>query len=69
MIELNKPVRRVASVREMPHGFRNRLIVTLYPGGIISVREPRHKESVDFDLAKLYASTLVRRALAHKKGR
>jgi len=66
MTELTKPVRRVAQVRQMPHGFRDRLVITLFPGGIVSVRETRHKESIEFDLGKLYASALVRRAMGKK---
>lgn len=67
MTELTKPVKRVATVREMPHRFRNRLVITLYPGGIVSVREARRAESVEFDLAKLYASAIIRRALPQKR--
>ncbi len=66
MTALNKPVRRVAQVREMPHGFRDRLVVTLYPGGIVSVREVRRREAVEFDLSKLYVSALITRSLARR---
>lgn len=69
MTNLKKPISRVTEVRQMPNGFRDRLVITLFPGGIVSVREVRHKQSVEFDLGKLYASALVRRALAPKKGR
>lgn len=66
MTTLTKPVRRVVQVSKVPHGFRNRLIFTLYPGGVVSVREIRRNESVEFDLASLYASAVVRRALGMK---
>lgn len=63
MTTITKPVRRVAQAR-MPHGYADRLIITLYPGGIVEVREVRRKETVQFDLGRLYVSALIRRALA-----
>jgi hypothetical protein len=66
-----KPVtRRVAS--RLPHGFADKLIVTLHPGGIVEVREPRRKP-VSFDMGLLYAKATIEAAWANgarrKRGR
>jgi hypothetical protein len=60
MTTLTKPVTRSTPVR-LPHRFANKLIVTLYPGAVLGIREPRRKE-LTFDLATLYTKTLLQEA-------
>ena len=60
MTALTKPVKRTTPVK-LPHRFAQRLIVTLYPGAVLGLREPRRKE-LTFDLATLYTKTLLQEA-------
>jgi hypothetical protein len=57
--------------RHMPHGYRDRLIITLHPGAIIEVRESRRRQSVRLDLGILYVQELIRLAREQrgKRGR
>lgn len=67
MTTMTKPVtRRVAS--RLPHGFRDSLIITLYPGGIVEVREPWGK-AYSFDLGLLYAKAVIKDAWDNGKKR
>ena len=36
---VSKPVRRKVRIAGMPHGIRPDLVIALYPGGIIGLRE------------------------------
>jgi hypothetical protein len=51
----------------MPHGFRERLVVTVFPGGFIEVREARRHEVIRLDLGILFAKEMIRRALAEQR--
>ncbi len=69
MTTITKPVtRRVAS--RLPHGFRDTLIITLHPGGVVEVREPRRK-GYSFDLGLLYAKAVIKEGWekGRKRGR
>lgn len=66
MTKLLKPVKRSTEARHMPHGFKNELVITLYPGGIVGVRENRKRGEVTFDLGDLYARSLVRAAMTRR---
>jgi len=64
MTALSRPIKRTCNPRtKLPHGFADTLILTLYPGGILGVREARHREELTLDVADWYARTLTRRAL------
>jgi len=71
MTTLTKAVKRTATVPKMPHGFKNRLVITLYPGAILGVRESRGKDELLLNIGDWYGRALVRAALQaqRKKGR
>ena len=52
MTRLTKPVRRVVSHRTS-HAI-GELVITLYPGGIIGIRESRRRKEVTLDASVLY---------------
>lgn len=56
---LTKPLRRQVAWRPTMHGLKPLLVVTLYPGGIVSLREPRCRRTVELDLGKLYVQQLL----------
>jgi hypothetical protein len=60
MTTLTKPVSR-STPAKLPHRFASKLILTLYPGAVLGIREPRRKE-ITFDLATLYTTTLLQEA-------
>ncbi len=62
MTELKKPLTRFVEHPHMPHGYRDRLVITVHPGGFIEVREARRRESVRLDVGILYVKELLRRA-------
>lgn len=58
MTDLKRPVKRVARGLAVPHGVNPDLVISLYPGGVIGLREARRRKEV-----KVSASTLYTRAL------
>jgi hypothetical protein len=66
MTQLQKPVTRRTAV-QVPHGIRPVLAVTLYPGGILSLREHGRRREYQVNLGTLYAR-LVREGTG-KRGR
>jgi hypothetical protein len=71
MTTLSKPLTRSVIHPRMPHGYRDRLIITVHPGAIIEVREARRRQSVRLDLGILYVKELIRlaREQQRKRGR
>ena len=71
MTTLSKPLTRSITHPHMPHGYRDRLVISIYPGGFIEVRESRRRQSVRLDVGILYVTELIRRAgeEAAKRGR
>jgi hypothetical protein len=55
--ELKRPVRRTVTVR-VPHGINPRLVITLYPEGLIGIRESGRRLEVKLAAAVLYARGL-----------
>ena len=68
MTKLNAPVRRQADTMPAAHGVKSQLVLTLYPRGIIGIREAgRHISSeITLDASSLYVEG-VKRQLAKKK--
>ncbi len=65
MILLRKPLIRKLLTRPAAHRFRPDLVITLYPDGIVELRECRSREHpVRLDLALLYAKSRVAEAQA-----
>ncbi len=62
MTKLRKPITRSVIHPHMPHGYRDRLVITVHPGGFIEVREARRRETVRLDVGILYVKELIRRA-------
>lgn len=58
MTDLKRPVKRVARGLAVPHGVNPDLVINLYPGGVIGLREARRRKEV-----KISALTLYTRAL------
>jgi len=69
MTRLTSSVHRVARVREVPHGVNDELVITLYPGGTIGIRELRRSMATEkqFDAGQLYSAAVIRDALAARR--
>jgi hypothetical protein len=55
MTSLNKPVtRRISAI--VPHGVKPEIVVTLYPGGTIGLRESGRRKKAEYfiDVGSLY---------------
>ena len=64
MTDLSKPIKRRVTVEKIAHGFRNRLVVTLHPRGLLEIREAHLREApVLLDLAVLYVQARIKGAL------
>jgi hypothetical protein len=57
MTDLSKPVRRIAR-GVGPRGFRPDLIVTLYPGGILGLRETRARATAELRIPLTWILTV-----------
>lgn len=66
MTNLSKPLTRSVTHPHMPHAYKDRLIISIHPGGFIEVREARRRESVRLDIGVLYVKELIRRASAKR---
>jgi hypothetical protein len=68
MTTLSKPVTRRAVTRPAAYGVRSTLIISLHPGGTISIREAgrRGKSEVFFDAAQLYVDGVRKQAAKAK---
>lgn len=72
MTKLNRAVRRTTRVGDVPHGVRNDLVITLYPGGVIGLREHRRRREFQVSAGTLYTRLVnaeVLKARRVKKGR
>lgn len=67
MTTLTKAVKRTSTVPNMPHGFKDRLVITLYPGAVLGVRESGSRTEVHLSIGDWYARTLVAAALKAKR--
>ncbi len=72
MTALKKPVRRTTTWHA-PHGVADQVIITLYPGGVIGLRERRRRKEVQLDAAQLYTRALLeerrKERVKRRKGR
>ncbi len=59
----DSPTRRVARVR-VPHGVRPEIVISVYPGGQIGLRELGRQDEYVLDAGVLYVNTLL--ATGHK---
>jgi hypothetical protein len=68
MTPLSKPISRKAHTIPAAYGIRPELVITLYPRGIIGIREAgrRTPSEVTFDASELYVSG-VRNRVAREK--
>lgn len=72
MTLLNKPVVRKTRPHDLPHGVADEIVVTLYPGGVIGLRELRRRKEYRLDAGVLYVAAMVKEAAvarAEKRGR
>jgi hypothetical protein len=58
MTSLKKPVSRTTTWRA-PHGVAPQVVITLYPGGVIGLREHRRRKEVQLEAAQLYTRALL----------
>lgn len=58
MTILTKPVKR-STPWNAPHGVARSVVITLYPGGIIGLREHKRRKEVKVDAATLYTRALL----------
>jgi hypothetical protein len=68
MTKLNKPIRRQADTMPAAYGISSQLVITLYPRGIIGLREAGRRASseVVLDASELYVQA-VRQRVARSK--
>lgn len=70
MTHLTKLVKRTTRTEDkLPHGVRETLVVALYPGGVLMLREQGRRKSVTCGLGWLYALLLKRAADQEKRER
>lgn len=58
MTKLTKPVRRTTHAN-VPYGVTPQIVVTLYPGGIIGLREQRHRREYTLGIGTLYVQAML----------
>jgi hypothetical protein len=58
---LSKPVRR-QTPWPAPHGVAPQVVITLYPGGVIGLREIRRRREVQLSASMLYTQALLKEA-------
>lgn len=63
-----RPVKRTVRC-EVPHGVNPTIAVTLYPGGVLGLREARRRKEYTTSLGALYARLVAAEARQGKKGR
>lgn len=68
MTHLGKPLRRTCSWAA-PHGVAPAVVITLYPGGTIGLRELRRRKEVLLSAATLYTHALLAERRLVKKAR
>jgi hypothetical protein len=69
MTRLSKPVRRRTVAPGASHNVASELVATLYPGGVLGLREPRRRREVRVALAVIYERALVEETLAALRAR
>ncbi len=59
-----KPVSRTVAIRRPSSAYKDALVVTIYPGGILGLRERgrRQDSEIRLDLGELYVGALAKRA-------
>ena len=55
MIRLSRPVRRTTTSGPVPHGVKSEMVITLYPGGLIGLRELGRRREYTISAGVLYA--------------
>lgn len=68
MTACNKPVKRSVRAR-VPHGVVPQIVVTIYPSGMIGLRELRRRREYDVDVGQLYVDCVRREAMRERKER
>lgn len=66
-LEQSKVVRR-KTVASVIHGVNPNLVITLYPRGVIGIRELRRRKEFCFDAGTLYVKALINEGM-RKGGR
>lgn len=66
MTDLKRPVKRVARGLAVPHGVNPDLVISLYPGGVIGLREARRRKEVKVSALTLYTRALRDEARARR---
>jgi hypothetical protein len=71
MTPLKKPVRRLATVdpSTVPFNVNPNLIVSLYPGGVLGIRESRHRKEHYVHVGVILERLMVEAALAKRRER
>ncbi len=68
MIEAKKPVaRRVTAA--VPHGVNQKIAVTIYPNGVIGLREYKRRREYQLGVGVLYVQAVASEALAERIAR
>lgn len=69
MTDLRKPTKRIARGCRVPHRVKPDLVITLYPGGTVGIRELGRRKEVQLDAGVLYVQGLLAEARESKKAR
>lgn len=62
MTDLTKPVRRVARGVIRTHGLRPSVVITLYPGGVIGIREHGRRKEYQIPAESVLTLAITREA-------
>lgn len=68
MTRLTKPVKRTTPWNA-PHGVKKDVVITLYPGAIIGLRELGRRKEVQVSAATIYTRALLEERRAAQKAR
>jgi hypothetical protein len=69
MTDLNRPVRRKSHTTVRDASVRRRIVVTLYPSGVIGLRPEKTRREEALDIEAAYSIAVKSRVAREKAGR
>ncbi|MBI3981187.1 hypothetical protein HY345_04270 [Candidatus Microgenomates bacterium] len=66
MTDLKKPLKRKTRIAPI-HGLKDEIVVTLYPGGTIGLREAKHRREYTLSIGFLYQEAIRAAVIAEKR--
>jgi hypothetical protein len=61
MTDLVKPIKRIARGLSVPHGIKPDLVITIYPGGIVGIKEHSRsmRSEIQYSASALYEQGVI----------